>query len=52
MPTTDEIAEAMRLLGFDPDKTKTVIVTTDSAVAIATDYPEPVVKPEEAPNGE
>lgn len=47
MPTTDEIAEAMQILGFDPSQVRTVIVTPDTVVAIAADYPEPLTAPEE-----
>lgn len=52
MPTPDEIAEAMRLLGFDPEQTKTVVISTDSAVAVSVDYPEPIVQPEEPSHAE
>lgn len=40
--------EAITDLGFDPDLVQAVILTADSAVAIAADYPEPYVQPQEA----
>ncbi len=42
-------ADAIRALGFDPDAVKTVVLTASTAVAIAADYPEPHVQPQEAP---
>ena len=40
---------AIRALGFDPEQIQAVVLTPTSAVAIAADYPEPYVQPEEAP---
>ncbi len=51
MPTPEQIADAMRLLGYDPEKVQSLIVTPASVVAISTDYPEPHNPPQEVPNG-
>lgn len=48
MPDADDIAAIYSLLGFDAETTQTVILQPDSVVAIATDYPEPHIAPEEA----
>ena len=47
MPTPDQIAEAMQVLGFDPTETQTVVLTADSAIGISTAYPEPLDPPQE-----
>ena len=38
-------ADAARVLGFDPDRVRAVVMTADGARAIAADYPEPYVIP-------
>lgn len=43
-PSRDDV---VRALGFDPAAVKAVIVTESSVVAIAVDYPEPTVKPDQ-----
>ena len=47
MPSPEEVAAAMRLLGFDPEQTQAVVLTADTAVAISTDYPEPLDPPQQ-----
>lgn len=41
-------ADAMVSLGFDPALVQAVVVTPTSAIAVAVDYPEPYIAPEEA----
>jgi len=38
-------ADAARVLGFDPDRVRAVVMTADGARAVAADYPEPYVIP-------
>lgn len=40
--------DMVRDLGLDPDAVQTVIITATSVVAIAVDYPEPYIPPQEA----
>ena len=50
LPDPDDIAAIYALLGFDPETTQAVVLTPDSAVAIATIYPEPTNLPVEEPS--
>jgi hypothetical protein len=45
-PADPTPAEAIRALGFDPDRVRAVVLTPTSVVAIAADYPEPYIRPE------
>jgi len=48
-PTEPEsLSDAIRSLGFDPDQVQAVVLTPHRAVAIAADYPEPHITPQEA----
>jgi hypothetical protein len=46
MMVDDAPREAIRALGFDPDRVQAVVLTPTSVVAIAADYPEPYIRPE------
>lgn len=46
LPNPDDIAAIWQLLGFDPESTQAVVMTPNSAVAIAIDYPEPRTQPD------
>lgn len=48
-PTPQDVTDAIRGLGFDPGQIRALVLTPTSAVAIAADYPEPHIAPEEAP---
>lgn len=52
MPNPADVAAAMKLLGFDPASVQAVVLTPDSAVAIAADYPEPLDPPQGEPTHE
>lgn len=47
MPDPADIAAIWQLLGFDPEQTQAVILTPETALAIATDYPEPLDPPQQ-----
>ena len=51
MPTQEEITEAIKLLGFDPTTVQSMVVTADSVIGIAVDYPEPLDPPKEVSDG-
>lgn len=46
-PTPPTYAEILALLGL-PTDARSVVITPDSTVAIAADYPEPYTPPQEA----
>lgn len=48
LPATATPDEAIRALGFDPETVRAVVVTPTTAIAVAVDYPEPHISPEEA----
>lgn len=47
MPTPEQIAEAMQVLGFNPAETQAIVLTAESAIGISAAYPEPLDPPQE-----
>ena len=50
MPSPDDVAAAMELLGFDPTAVQAVVLTAEAAVGISTEYPEPLDPPQQEEN--